>query len=150
MNLSAPSVRHSCNLFGISRTALISIIWLTRHTSCHHQFKVLKASVYPSSTQRLCFSPDVLLLYKTLFDMTIAYRVISRQKFLEFSVPARPIYEGAAPCPHWLAPCPIYTRHAQIKKKKKFNLKKRINLFFIFTKCNCGFCVFRQPMQKCL
>ena len=30
------------------------------------------------------------------------------------SVPARPISEGAAPCPYWLAPCPIYTRPARI------------------------------------
>ena len=29
---------------------------------------------------------------------------------LYYSVPARPISEGAAPCPYWLAPCPIYTR----------------------------------------
>ena len=34
------------------------------------------------------------------------------------SVPARPISEGAVPCPYWLAPCPIYTRAARIKKKK--------------------------------
>ena len=32
------------------------------------------------------------------------------------SVPARPISEGAAPCPYWLVPCPIYTRPARIKK----------------------------------
>ena len=31
-----------------------------------------------------------------------------------FSVPARPISEGAAPCPYWLAPCPIYSRPARI------------------------------------
>ena len=29
-------------------------------------------------------------------------------------VPARPISEGAAPCPYRLAPCPIYTRPARI------------------------------------
>ena len=45
------------------------------------------------------------------------------------SVPARPISEGAVPCQYWLAPCPIYMRPAELKKKI-------INLFFIFTKCN--------------
>ena len=35
-----------------------------------------------------------------------------------YSVPARPISEGAAPCPYWLAPCQIYTRPARIIKKK--------------------------------
>ena len=35
------------------------------------------------------------------------------------SVAARPISEGAALCPYWLVPCPIYTRPARIEKKKK-------------------------------
>ena len=30
------------------------------------------------------------------------------------SVPARHISEGAAPCPYWLAPCPIIQRPARI------------------------------------
>ena len=34
------------------------------------------------------------------------------------SVPAGPISEGAAPCPYWLAPCPICTRSARIEKNK--------------------------------
>ena len=59
------------------------------------------------------------------------------------SVPARPIYEGAAPCPYWLAPCPIYTRPARMKKKK-INKKKKKNLFlqnviavFVFSDSRC-------------
>ena len=43
------------------------------------------------------------------------------------SVPARHIYEGAAPCPYCLAPCPIIQRPARIRKKKKI-----INCFFNF------------------
>ena len=63
-------------------------------------------------------------------------RKLSKWRPVFTSVPARPISEGAAPCPYWLAPCPIYTRPA------------RINLIFIFifTKCNCFLCVFRQLM----
>ena len=39
------------------------------------------------------------------------------------SVPARPISEGAAPCPYWFAPCP------NLKKKKKLII---IIFFFFF------------------
>ena len=45
-----------------------------------------------------------------------------------FSVSARPISEGAAPCPYWLAPCPIIQRHARMKKK----LIKTKKIFFFF------------------
>ena len=52
------------------------------------------------------------------------------------SVPARPISEGAAPCPYWLAPCPywlascpIYKRPARIINKQKFK-QKNYNFFF--------------------
>ena len=83
--------------------------------------------------------------------MTIAYRVISRQKILEFSVPARPIYEGAAPCPHWLAPCPIYTRHAQIQKikinLKKLILKKKL-IYFLFLQNVLAVFVFSDSRRK--
>ena len=41
-----------------------------------------------------------------------------------YSVPARPISEGAAPCPYWLVPCPIYLRPARIKKKIIIIIKK--------------------------
>ena len=34
--------------------------------------------------------------------------------YIYSSVPARSISEGAAPCPYWIAPCPIYTRFARI------------------------------------
>ena len=47
------------------------------------------------------------------------------------SVPARPIYEGAAHCPYWLAPCPIYTRPARIYTKKKKKLQKKL-IYFLF------------------
>ena len=42
-----------------------------------------------------------------------------------YSVPARHISEGAAPCPYCLAPCPIIQCPARIKKKK-------LNIFFFF------------------
>ena len=36
------------------------------------------------------------------------------------------------PCPYWLAPCPIYTRPARIKKIKiKFKTKQLIYFLFI-------------------
>ena len=37
-----------------------------------------------------------------------------------YSVPARHISEGAAPCLYCLAPCPIIQRPARIKKKELF------------------------------
>ena len=48
---------------------------------------------------------------------------------ISYSVPARPISEGAAPCPYWLARCSIYTRPARIKTKK-FNYK--LFIYFLF------------------
>ena len=65
-----------------------------------------------------------------------------KEKIL-ISVPARPISEGAAPCPYWLAPCPIYKRPARIIENK--NSLKKIFVCFSLQKYNCC-CVFRQPM----
>ena len=45
----------------------------------------------------------------------------SHNETMNGSVPARHISDGAAPCPYWLAPCPIYKRPARIRKKKKKN-----------------------------
>ena len=43
-------------------------------------------------------------------------KVVTRNIKSKCSVPARPISEGAAPCPYCLAPCSIYARPARIKK----------------------------------
>ena len=59
------------------------------------------------------------------------------------SVPARHIYEGAAPCPYWLAPCSIYKRPDRIiyllLKKKNFNfcfhLQNVIAVVFSDSRC---------------
>ena len=57
------------------------------------------------------------------------------------SFPARPISEGAAPCPYCLAPCPMYIAPCP-------------NLFRTFTKCNCCFLCFQtadvKNLVKCL
>ena len=42
-----------------------------------------------------------------------------------FSVPAKPISEGATPCPYWLAPCPIYTAPCPNKEIKLIKKKKK-------------------------
>ena len=69
------------------------------------------------------------------------------------SVPARPISEGAAPCPYWLVPCPIYTRPARIKTKNNNKVpnskkKKKKKKFFLFLQNVIAFCVFRQYVFK--
>ena len=51
---------------------------------------------------------------------------------LDYSVPARPISEGAAPCPYWLAPCPNYKRPVRILKKKKKSHLQNVILLLCF------------------
>ena len=59
-----------------------------------------------------------LLAGKSTFECTSSTIVYF---LLVLSVPARHISEGAAPCPYWLAPCPIYKCPARM-----------INFFFFF------------------
>ena len=47
------------------------------------------------------------------------------------SVPARPISEGAAPCPYCIAPCPIYPAPCTNKNKQKLLQTKFFLFFFI-------------------
>ena len=61
------------------------------------------------------------------------------------SVPARHIYEGAAPCPYWLAPCPIYKRPARIMKK---NLTQQNYSFFFLHLQNVIAVVFSDSWCK--
>ena len=71
-----------------------------------------------------------------------------------FSVPARPISEGAAPCPYWLAPCLIYTRPARIIIIQKKNQKKINFVLTIKTQNVIGFLSFQtadvKMLVKCL
>ena len=60
-----------------------------------------------------------------------------------FSVPARPISEGAAPCPYCLAPCPIYTAPCPNKIKIKFFIififlfLQNVIAVFVFSDSRC-------------
>ena len=57
---------------------------------------------------------------------------------LIISVPARHIYEGAAPCPYWLAPCLIYKCPARIIfffKLLFFHLQNVIAVVFSHSRC---------------
>ena len=57
---------------------------------------------------------------------------ISRIDYRKVSVPARHIYDGAAPYPYYLEPCPIIQRPARIKKiiiKLNFFLQNVIAAF---------------------
>ena len=54
------------------------------------------------------------------------------------SVPARPISEGAAPCPYWLictAPCPNLKKYINMKKKKfiLFLFLQNVIAVFVFS-----------------
>ena len=53
------------------------------------------------------------------------------------SVPARPISEGAAPCPYWFAPCPICTRPARIKKINFVLFLQNVIAVFVFSDSRC-------------
>ena len=66
----------------------------------------------------------------------------------EPSVPARQIYEGSAPCPYCLAPCPIIQRPARIiYLKKKFN--KNSNFFLVFFNLQNVIAVFVFSDSRC-
>ena len=61
-----------------------------------------------------------------------------------FSVPARHIYEGAAPCSYCLAPCPTSLAPCPIYIAPCPNLKENIIIFVTY---NFGFGVFIQLMN---
>ena len=65
---------------------------------------------------------------------------------LLISVPARRIYEGAAPCPYCLAPCPnsLAPRQIYMRLAPFPNWVKKIKAIFTYNLC---FCVFRQLMN---
>ena len=69
----------------------------------------------------LACSAGITALLRESRPVTCVYHTINS------SVPARPIYEGAAPCPYCLAPCPIYT--APCPNKNKNN---NTNIYFLF------------------
>ena len=56
--------------------------------------------------------------YPCLFDNKCMFNTGKR---IHCSVPARPISEGAAPCPYWLAPC-----------QKKLFTKKNLFIFYFY------------------
>ena len=75
------------------------------------------------------------------YNMLLAWFISKHITHTYNSVPARPISEGAAPCPYCIAPCPICTVPCPNLKKKKilnyFFILQNVIAVFVFSDSRC-------------
>ena len=117
-------IREYGQYWTLSRRCLYKyIIMHHQHGIRHQQYPVLFVLII---TRHIITLTLLFCIFFLLWDSCFAIQV----SYIDTSVPARPIYEGAAPCPYWLVLCPIYTRPARIKKI--FNLKKKLFPFYFY------------------